>query len=53
MGLEELQDLGFGQIEAEGFESDFELVVVDSLVFVEVEERELCVFKAIRNVCWP
>lgn len=41
MRLEQLEDFGFGQVEAEGFEGDFELVVVDSLVFVEVEEREL------------
>lgn len=33
--------MGFGEVETEGFEGDFEFVVVDFLVFVEVEEREL------------
>ena len=43
MGCEEGEDLGLGQIEAKGFERDFEFVVVDALVFVEVEESELWV----------
>ena len=43
MGAEEVEDLGFGQVEAEGFEGDFQLVVVNVAVLVEVEERELCV----------
>lgn len=34
MGLEDGEDLGFGDVEAEGFHGDFELVVVDFLVFV-------------------
>ena len=33
--------MGFGEVETEGFEGDFEFVVVDILVFVEVEECEL------------
>lgn len=41
MGLQKLEDFGFGQVEAQGFQGDFEFVVVDSLVFVEVEEGEL------------
>lgn len=43
MCLEELEDFGLGEVEAEGFEGDFEFVVVDLLVFVEVEEGELFV----------
>jgi hypothetical protein len=35
------EDLGFGEVEAKGFERDFEFVVVDSLIFVVVEEAEL------------
>ncbi len=38
---EEGEDVGFGKVETEGFEGNFEFVVVDSLVFVEVEEPEL------------
>ena len=34
MRAEEFEDGGFGEVEAEGFEGDFEFVVVDSLVFV-------------------
>lgn len=34
VGLEEGQDFRFGEVEAEGFEGDFEFVVVDALVFV-------------------
>ena len=41
MGLEDGQDFGFGEVEAEGFHGDFEFVVVDAFVFVEVEESEL------------
>ena len=41
MSLEEREDVGFGEVEAEGFEGDFEFVVVDVEVFVEVEEGEL------------
>lgn len=41
MFLEEGEDFRFGDLEAEGFHGDFELVVVDLLVFVEVEELEL------------
>ena len=32
---------GFGEVEAEGFEGDFEFVIVNALIFVEVEEGEL------------
>jgi hypothetical protein len=35
------EELWFGKVEAEGFEGDLEFVVVDELVFVEVEEAEL------------
>lgn len=38
---EEGEDVRFGEVETEGFEGDFEFVVVDTLVFVEVEEGEL------------
>ena len=41
MCLQEGEDLRFGDFEAEGFHGDFEFVVVDLLVFVEVEELEL------------
>ena len=41
MGLQDIEDFGFGEVEAEGFEGDFELVVVDVGVFVEVEEGKL------------
>lgn len=34
MRLQELEDLGFGQVEAQGFQRDFEFVVVDPLVLV-------------------
>ena len=41
MGLQDGEDFGFGEVEAEGFQRDFELVVVDVVVFVEVEQGEL------------
>lgn len=41
MCLQDRDEVLFGQIETESFESDFELVVVDVVVFVEVEEGEL------------
>lgn len=41
MCLEQREDLRFGDFEAERFHSNFELVVVDLLVFVEVEKLEL------------
>ena len=41
MGTEDVEDFRFGQVEAEGFEGDFEFVVVDVAVLVEIEEREL------------
>ena len=41
MGLEQGENFGFGDFEAEGFHGDFEFVVIDLLVFVEVEELEL------------
>ena len=34
VGLQQSEDVGFGQVEAEGFEGDFEFVVVDVEVFV-------------------
>lgn len=43
MGLEDGEDFGFGEVEAEGLHGDFELVVVDLVVFVQVEEVELVV----------
>ena len=39
--LEDGEDVLFGKVEAEGFKRDFELVVVDVVVFVQVEEGEL------------
>lgn len=41
MGLEDSDEVLFREVEAEGFEGDFEFVVVDVGVFVEVEEGEL------------
>lgn len=41
MGGEQVEEFWLGEVEAEGFEGDFELVVVDPLVFVQVEEVEL------------
>ena len=40
MRLQLREDLCFGQVEAERFQRDFELVVVDVAVVVEVEEAE-------------
>lgn len=34
MSLEEGEDVGFGEVKAQGFESYFEFVVVDVVVFV-------------------
>ena len=34
VGLEDGEDFGFGEVEAEGFHGDFEFVVVDFVVFV-------------------
>lgn len=34
VGLEDGEDFGFGEVEAEGFHCDFEFVVVDAFVFV-------------------
>lgn len=53
MGCEEGEDLGLGQIEAKGFERDFEFVVVDALVFVEVEESELLAGRVSFLACLP
>lgn len=41
MRVEDVEDFGFGQVEAQGFHCDFEFVVVYVAVFVEVEEVEL------------
>lgn len=38
---EDVEDLLLAEVEAEGFHGDFELVVVDVSVLVEVEELEL------------
>jgi hypothetical protein len=40
--LQYVEDFRLGQVEAESFEGDFELVVVDVVVFVKIKERELC-----------
>lgn len=37
MRCEVIEDFGFWQVKTKGFKSDFKFVVVDSLVFVEVE----------------
>lgn len=34
VGLEDGEDFGLGEVEAEGFHGDFEFVVVDFVVFV-------------------
>ena len=34
VGLEDGEDFGLGDVEAEGFHGDFEFVVVDFVVFV-------------------
>lgn len=39
---EDVKDFLLVQVEAEGFHGDFELVVVDVAVLVEIEELELC-----------
>ncbi len=44
------QDLGFGQVETESFEGNFEFVVVYSLVFVQVEQCELYDFVSIGDI---
>jgi len=36
----EVQDLGFGEVEAEGFEGDFEFVVVYSLVLIKIKQSK-------------
>ena len=41
MCLEDGNDFGFGEVETEGFHGDFQFVVVDTFVFVEIEESEL------------
>ena len=41
VGLEEGEEVGFRQVEAEGFEGDFKFVEVDASVFVDVEEGKL------------
>lgn len=41
MGLQDGEDFGLGEVEAEGFHGDFEFVVVDFVVLVQVEEIEL------------
>ena len=41
VGAEKGDYFGFGEVEAESFEGDFEFVIVNALVFVEVEEGEL------------
>lgn len=41
VGLEDGEDFGLGEVEAEGLHGDFEFVVVDFVVLVQVEEVEL------------
>ena len=41
MGLQDGEDFGLGEVEAEGLHGDLKLVVVDLVVFVEVEKVEL------------
>ncbi len=43
VGLQDGEDFELGEVEAEGFHGDFEFVVVDFVVFVQVEEVELFV----------
>jgi hypothetical protein len=47
VGGKEGKDLGFGEVETQGFQGDFEFVVVYSLVFIEVEKSELLPFELI------
>lgn len=41
INAEDIEDFLLGQVEAQGFHGDFELMVVDVAVLVEVEELEL------------
>ena len=41
MCLKQGEDLGLGYFETECFHGDFEFMIVDLLVFVQVEELEL------------
>jgi hypothetical protein len=41
IGGKERENLRFGEIEPQGFQRDFEFMVVYPLVFVEVEKSEL------------
>lgn len=50
MGLEDGQDLGFGNVEAESFHGDFELVIVNFLIVVEVEEMKLIIL-SVKLLC--
>ena len=38
---EQGQDFGFREVETEGFESDFEFMVVYPLVFIQIEKSKL------------
>lgn len=49
MGLQEREDVGFREVEAQGFHGDFEFVVIDIGVFVKIKERELKY--AVVNIC--
>lgn len=41
VNAEDVEDFLLGQVEAQGFHGDFELMVVDVAVLVEVEELKL------------
>ena len=41
MRLEDGDDVAFWEVKAEGLHGDFEFVVVDLFVFIEVEEAKL------------
>lgn len=51
MGREQREELWLGEVKAKGLERYFELVVVDPLVFVEVEEAELLVLAVAVTSC--
>lgn len=41
IGLENGEDFRLGKIEAKGFHSNFELMVVDAIILVEIEKAKL------------
>lgn len=44
MDSQEIKDLWFGEVKTQGFECDFEFVIINSLVFVKVEEAKLILY---------